>query len=172
MKELVEKYKARPRMIQRVDTYGPLVGGFPGPRDILGHGRIDNSPHRTRCLRRTIYQPILASLHHGRVVTTTDGDVRPASNLDMIPNALARRMRTRRSGRPGGNRDNIARPTGISLDAVYFLCEQSRGRRKSGSTTSARSLASDRNPASTRRHDGSFALGKLKGCQQRPPGTG
>ena len=130
VKELVEKYKLDPRMMQRVDaTYGPLDWRLPETHAIYwGMVGIDNSPAQDKMpLRRTIYQPMLASLHHGRVVTnrlTGSFDLRP--NLEMIPNAL-KAYEDAIAAEPEGNRDNIARANRNFLkDAVYFLYANNR----------------------------------------------
>lgn len=130
VKELVEKYKLDPRMMQRVDaTYGPLDWRLPETHAIYwAMVGIDNSPAQDKMpLRRAIYQPMLASLHHGRVVTnrlTGTFDLRP--NLEMIPNAL-KAYEDALAAEPESNRDNIARANRNFLkDAVYFLYANNR----------------------------------------------
>lgn len=130
VKQLVEKYKLDPRMMQKVDqTYGPLDWRLPETHAIYwSMVGLQNSLDQDKLpLRRTIYQPMLASLHHGRVVTnrlTGTFDLRP--NLGMIPNAL-KAYEDAIAAEPEHNRDNIARANRNFLkDAVYFLYANNR----------------------------------------------
>lgn len=125
VKELVEKFKLDPRMMQKVDqTYGPLDWRLPETHAIYwAMVGIENSPDQDKMpLRRTIYQPMLASLHHGRVLTnrlTGTYDLRP--NLAMIPNA-SKAYEDALAAEPEQNHDNISRAHRNFLkDAVYFL---------------------------------------------------
>ena len=130
VKRLVEKFKMDPRMMQRVDqTYGPLDWRLPEAHAIYwAMVGIENSPTQDRLpLRRTIYQPMLASLHHGRVITNRLSgtyDLRP--NLDMIPNA-SKAYEDAIAAESVENRDNISRAHRNFLkDAVYFLYANNR----------------------------------------------
>jgi len=125
VKELVDKFKLDPRMMQKVDqTYGPLDWRLPETHAIYwAMVGIENSPDQDKMpLRRTIYQPMLASLHHGRVLTnrlTGTYDLRP--NLAMIPNA-SKAYEDALAAEPEQNHDNISRAHRNFLkDAVYFL---------------------------------------------------
>lgn len=130
VKALVEKFKMDPRMMQRVDeTYGPLDWRLPEASAIYwAMVGVENSPDQDRMpLRRTIYQPMLASLHHGRVLTnrvTGTYDLRP--NLDMIPNA-SKAYEDAIAAETPENHDNISRAHRNFLkDAVYFLYANNR----------------------------------------------
>lgn len=125
VKELVEKFKLDPRMMQKVDqTYGPLDWRLPETHAIYwAMVGIENSPDQDKMpLRRTVYQPMLASLHHGRVLTNqlTGGyDLRP--NLAMIPNA-SKAYEDAIAAETPQNLDHIGRAHRNFLkDAVYFL---------------------------------------------------
>lgn len=125
VKTLVEKKRMDPRMMQKVDqTYGPLDWRLPETHAIYwAMVGIENSPDQDKMpLRRTIYQPMLASLHHGRVITnrlTGNYDLRP--NLDIIPNA-SKAYEDALAAEPEQNHDNIARAHRNFLkDAIYFL---------------------------------------------------
>ncbi|MBX3732335.1 MAG: hypothetical protein KF791_07040 [Verrucomicrobiae bacterium] len=130
VQELVERFKLDPRVMQEVDrTYGPLDWRLPETHAIYwAMVGIENSPEQDKMpLRRTIYQPMLASLHHGRVLTnriTGTYDLRP--NLDMIPNA-SKAYEDAIAAEPEHNHEHIGRAHRNFLkDAVYFLYANNR----------------------------------------------
>ncbi|MCW5558444.1 MAG: hypothetical protein KIT22_11520 [Verrucomicrobiae bacterium] len=130
VKALVEKFKFDPRLMQRLDqTYGPFDWRLPEASAIywatLG---IEHSQGQDIMpLLREIYQPMQASLHHGRIITnrlTGLYDLRP--NLDMIPNA-SKAYEDAQAAATEQNHEHIGRAHRNFLkDAVYFLYANNR----------------------------------------------
>lgn len=130
--ELIGRYKMDPRVMKTVDdTYGPFDWRLPETHAIYwATVGIENSPAQDKIpLRRTMYQPMQAALHHGRVVTNrfTGGlDLRP--NLDMIPNA-SRAYEDAIAAEAEDWKPHISKAHRNFLkDAVYFLYTNNRER--------------------------------------------
>lgn len=122
---LASEFKLDPKSMKRVDdTYGPLDWRLPEAHAIYwAMAGIDNSTAQDKMpLRRTIFQPMLATLHHGRIITNRINnmpDLRP--NLDIIANG-SRAYEDAIAAEPEENKGHIARAHRNFLkDAVYFL---------------------------------------------------
>jgi hypothetical protein len=125
VRRLTTEFKLDPRMMQRVDeAYGPLDWRLPEAHAIYwAMTGIENTGNQDKMpLRRTIFQPMLATLHHGRIITNRINnlpDLRP--NLDIIPNA-SRAYEDAIAAEPEENKAHVARAHRNFLkDAVYFL---------------------------------------------------
>ncbi|HAB17130.1 MAG TPA: hypothetical protein DCE44_11850, partial [Verrucomicrobiales bacterium] len=122
--------KLDPKEMQKVDAiYGPLDWRLPEAHAIYWAIRgIENSPQQDILpLRRTIFQPMLATLHHGRIITNRVSglpDLRP--NLDIIP-AASKAYEDSITAESEENKGHIARAHRNFLkDAVYFLYANNR----------------------------------------------
>ncbi|MFZ9855215.1 MAG: hypothetical protein ACO3I0_08875 [Limisphaerales bacterium] len=130
IRRLTAEFKMDPRMMQKVDeTYGPLDWRLPEASAIYwAMVGIENSPNQDKLpLRRTIYQPMLGTLHHGRIITnriTQMPDLRP--NLDIIPNA-SKAYEEAVASETVENKSHIERAHRNFLkDSVYFLYANNR----------------------------------------------
>ncbi len=123
--KLTSEFKLDPRAMQRIDaTYGPLDWRLPEAHSIYWAMQgIENSTAQDKLpLRRTIFQPMLGTLHHGRIITNRINnlpDLRP--NLDVIPNG-SKAYEDAIAAESEENKAHIARAHRNYLkDAVYFL---------------------------------------------------
>ncbi|MFM7215074.1 MAG: hypothetical protein ACKO3H_09380, partial [Verrucomicrobiota bacterium] len=130
VRRLTTEFKMDPRTMQKVDeTYGPVDWRLPEASAIYwAMTGIENSPNQDKLpLRRTIYQPMLGTLHHGRIITnriTKLPDLRP--NLDIIPNA-SRAYEDAIGTESEENKSHIQRAHRNFLkDAIYFLYANNR----------------------------------------------
>ena len=125
VRRLTTEFKLDPRLMQRVDqAYGPLDWRLPEAHAIYwAMSGIENTGNQDKLpLRRTIFQPMLATLHHGRIITNRINnlpDLRP--NLEIIPNA-SQAYEDAIASESEENKGHIARAHRNFLkDAVYFL---------------------------------------------------
>ena len=125
VRRLATEFKLDPRLMQRVDeAYGPLDWRLPEAHAIYwAMSGIENTDSQDKLpLRRTIFQPMLATLHHGRIITNRINnlpDLRP--NLEIIPNA-SKAYEDAIAAESEENKAHVARAHRNFLkDAVYFL---------------------------------------------------
>lgn len=129
LKRITERYKLLPNWLLEVDhRYGPLDWRLPESHAIywatLG---IEHSPQQEKTpLRREIFQPMLASFHHGRVLTNRFAKrIELAPNLDMLAN-VSRAYEDAIAAEPE-NADHFGRAhRNFMKDAVYFLYANNR----------------------------------------------
>lgn len=129
VKRLREKYKLEPEWLLNVDRrYGPLDWRLPEAHVIywatLG---IEHSPNQDRVpLRREIFQPMLATFHHGRVITNRFAKrIELAPNLDVVDKVSAA-YEEAIAAEPD-NAEHFGRAHRNFLkDAVYFLYTNNR----------------------------------------------
>ena len=125
VRRLITEFKMEPQRMKRVDDqYGPLDWRLPEASAIYwGLMGMENSASQDKLpLRRTLFQPMLATLHHGRIITNRVNnlpDLRP--NLDIIPNG-SKAYEDSIAAESEENKAHIARAHRNFLkDAIYFL---------------------------------------------------
>lgn len=129
LRRLRERYKLEPDWMLGVDErYGPLDWRLPEAHVIywatLG---IKYSPSQDQVpLRREIFQPMLATFHHGRVITNRFAKrIELAPNLNVVTN-VSRAYEEAIAAEPD-NADHFGRAHRNFLkDAVYFLYANNR----------------------------------------------
>ena len=129
LRRLREQYKLEPEWMLGVDErYGPLDWRLPEAHVIywatLG---IKYSPAQDQVpLRREIFQPMLATFHHGRVITNRFAKrIELAPNLNVVTN-VSRAYEEAIAAEPD-NADHFGRAHRNFLkDAVYFLYANNR----------------------------------------------
>jgi hypothetical protein len=135
---LREKYKIDPVFAQKVDAqYGPLDWRLPEAQAIYWGARgldaAKKNPNKVKAddlisLRRLIYQSLLQTLHHGRIIAdpfTETYSLGP--NLDIVPQENKASEELWAAETDPGQKDGILRAHRNFLrDAVYFLYENNR----------------------------------------------
>ena len=135
---LREKYKIDPAFAQKVDAqYGPFDWRLPETHAIYwsaaGLAAAKKNPEKVKpddvtTLRRTIYQSMLQSFHHGRYIANPFADTYSLGpNLDLVSQVNDAYLQMYAEETDPGQRDGILKAHRNFLkDAVYFLYENNR----------------------------------------------
>jgi hypothetical protein len=123
-------YKLDPAWMKHLDeTYGPFDWRLPEPHAIywstLGVEMTPKQADKMQ-LRRELYQPMLATLHHGRIITNRFAQmIEPGPNLNIVTNA-SKAYEDSIAAEPE-NAEHIGRAhRNFMKDAVYFLYANNR----------------------------------------------